>query len=194
MSISSTRTCRVLFAARPAREKGLLDLLEALDTLGHQPWTLTVVGEPASGAADRIAASPLLASRVTLAGPRMHAEMPEIMRRHDVVVVPSHYETFGNIALEAMACARMVIASRTGGLAEIVIDRRTGLHFEPRNCAELAARLSEVIADLDAWLGLRRNAREHAIRFSWTRIATETEALFERVIAAEEAVDRSSEI
>lgn len=193
MSISSTHTCKVLFAARPTREKGLLDLLEALDTLGDQLWTLTVVGEPAAGARERIAASPLLASNVTLAGPRMHAEMPEIMRSHDVVVVPSHYETFGNIALEAMACGRVVIASRTGGLAEIVIDRRTGLHFEPRNHAQLAAKLREVIADLDAWLGLRRNARAHALQFSWNRIAAETEKLFECVIAAKETVDRRTE-
>jgi glycosyltransferase involved in cell wall biosynthesis len=188
------RTCRILFAARPAIEKGLLDLLEALDMLGDQHWKLTVIGEPAPGAAERVAGSPVLASRVMLAGSCMHAEMPKIMRRHDVVVVPSHYETFGNIALEAMACARLVIASRTGGLAEIVIDGRTGLHFEPRNSEELAAKLRLVIADLEAWKELGKNARSHAVRFSWNRIAAETEELFERVIAAQHTVDRHAEI
>ena len=74
----------------------------------------------------------------------------------DIVAIPSIYEPMGYVALEAMASARPVVASRTGGLSESIQDNVTGMLFEPGNSLELAKRLERLVADaeLRAQLGM----------------------------------------
>ena len=72
-------------------------------------------------------------------------DVPELMNAIDILVVPSHAEAFGNVAIEGMAAARPVAASNTDGLLDIVIDGKTGLQFPPKNHPALAQTLIKLI-------------------------------------------------
>ncbi len=96
----------------------------------------------------------------------------------EVVVVPSHYESFGLVALEAMACGTPVIASEVGGLAFLVQDGETGFHVEDQNAPALAGKLSLLIDDPLLRQRLGRQAVAHAQDFAWPLIADRLLAAF----------------
>jgi len=89
----------------------------------------------------------------------------------EVVVMPSHYESFGLVALEAMACGTPVIASEVGGLAFLVQDGETGFHVEDQNAPALAGKLSLLLDDPLLRQRLGRQAIAHAQVFAWPLIA-----------------------
>jgi glycosyltransferase involved in cell wall biosynthesis len=109
--------------------------------------------------------------------------MPALIRSADVVVSVPWYEPFGITAIEAMACGVPVVVSAVGGHLDTVVDGVTGLHVPPRVPSALAGRLRRLLTDprLGASLGATaaRRARE---RYNWSRIAAETEAVYNRVI------------
>jgi len=96
----------------------------------------------------------------------------------EVVVVPSHYESFGLVALEAMACGTPVIASEVGGLAFLVQDGETGFHVEDQNAPALAGKLSLLLDDPLLRQRLGRQAVAHAQDFAWPLIADRLLAAF----------------
>jgi glycosyltransferase involved in cell wall biosynthesis len=77
----------------------------------------------------------------------------------DIVVVPSRYEIFGNVVLESYACYKPVIASKVGGLPEIVINGKTGLLVNPEDTEELASAMATLLSntELRKWEGLNAN-------------------------------------
>lgn len=75
---------------------------------------------------------------------------PLLYSASDIVVIPSIYEPMGYVALEAMASARPVVASRTGGLCESIEDEVTGMLFEPDNASDLAKRFERLVRDARA--------------------------------------------
>ncbi|TVQ30298.1 MAG: glycosyltransferase family 1 protein [Phycisphaeraceae bacterium] len=85
--------------------------------------------------------------RVEIVGTTPYAALDEMRRRAYLTVVCSRYETFGNTAVEAMALGCPLIASRVGGLAEIVEDERSGLLVEPGNSRSLATAIEALLAD-----------------------------------------------
>jgi D-inositol-3-phosphate glycosyltransferase len=97
------------------------------------------------------------------------------------VLVPSHSETYGLIALEAAASGVPVVATPTGGLRESVTER-TGILISSRDPEEWARSLSTLIADPDAADRLSRSARDFALTRSWLRAAEETVAVYRAAI------------
>jgi glycosyltransferase involved in cell wall biosynthesis len=123
-------------------------------------------------AAVRALAGGPLAGRVELRGAVPQDELPAVYRSAAVLVNPSLSESFGMSLVEAMACGVPVVATRVGGMPEIVDDGRTGRLVPPGDPAALADALDALLADEPArralgQAGLRR-ARE---RFAWDRIA-----------------------
>src|SRR6476469_8267170 len=80
-----------------------------------------------------------VADRVRLVGPVPGADVPTLLRSADLMVCSSWEGTFGMAAVEAMACGLAVVANRTGGLVDTVVDKVTGIHVAPRRPRELAA-------------------------------------------------------
>jgi D-inositol-3-phosphate glycosyltransferase len=97
--------------------------------------------------------------------------LPYYLAAADMVVMPSLYESFGMVALEAMAAGTPVIASQVGGLAHLVQDGQTGLTVPPRDPAALAERIDELLTDADLRLRLGRQASTHARQYEWPVIA-----------------------
>ena len=101
----------------------------------------------------------------------------------EMVVMPSDYESFGMVALEAMACGTPVIASDVGGLAFLVKDARTGYRVPARDPEALAGRITRLLTDE----GLRRRVGQRAAcwaeAYAWPRVADRIEAVYAGLVA-----------
>jgi glycogen synthase len=108
-----------------------------------------------------------------------------LLHRAGCVVIPSLYEPFGIVALEAMAAGAPTIVARTGGLAEIVEGTGAGLLFEPGSAEQLAAQIEQVLTDPVAATGLTTKAAALlADRYTWDAIAATTLTVYRRSLTA----------
>jgi len=106
-----------------------------------------------------------------------------LYRVAEVVIVPSIYEPFGLVALEAMASGCLCVVADTGGLREVVPeDGSVGLRFAPRDAAALEEVLERALTDEAARAQLVSEAREHVLRFDWTEVARQTSAVYTAVL------------
>jgi len=129
------------------RRKGIDVLLEAVRRLPAElPICCWIAGDgPERAALERLAGSPELRGRVRLLGRR--EDRADLLALCDALVLPSRREGLGVAALEAMACARAVVASRVGGLAEVVVDEGTGLLVPPEEPKALADALLRLASE-----------------------------------------------
>lgn len=98
-------------------------------------------------------------------------------------MVPSLYESFGLVAVEAMACGTPVIASKVGGLAHTVNDGYSGLHFVPGRSDHLAKTILKVITDTEQLKELGINARKRASKeFGLERTVKQIKELYESLV------------
>jgi glycogen(starch) synthase len=102
-----------------------------------------------------------------------------LYRISDLCIVPSIYEPFGIVALEAMASGCLCVVADTGGLREVVPgDGTVGLRFPSRDSAALEAILERVLTDDEERTQLVAEAREHVLRFDWAAVAAHTAKLY----------------
>jgi glycosyltransferase involved in cell wall biosynthesis len=171
----------VLFVGRLTKIKGVDVLLEALRDI---PDTrLIVAGDgPERKRLGRLAAR--LAINAEFLGQVNAAKRDALLASCDVAVIPSRLltdrrsEGMPVVCLEAMAAGCAVIASRTGGLAEIIRDHHNGLLFEPDDARTLAGQLRRLLNDSALRARLGQNARRTAMDYAWPRVA----ATFARLI------------
>lgn len=100
-------------------------------------------------------------------------KMPDFWRSLNIAVVPSLYESFGLVALEAMACGVPVIATAVGGLKEIVQDGESGLLVPPGDAFALARALTTLLTNEPLRCRLAKGARQRAKKFSFERRSDE---------------------
>jgi glycogen(starch) synthase len=101
-----------------------------------------------------------------------------LYRIADLTIVPSIYEPFGLVALEAMASGCICIAADTGGLREIVPHDEAGLRFPARDPDAIAAVAERVLTDDELGRRLVAEAHEHVLRFDWDDVAERTAAVY----------------
>ena len=105
-----------------------------------------------------------------------------LYRVADLCIVPSIYEPFGLVALEAMASGCLCVVADTGGLREVVPgDGTVGLRFPSRDTAALGAILERVLTDDAERAQLVAEAREHVLRFDWGEVARQTHGVYRRL-------------
>jgi D-inositol-3-phosphate glycosyltransferase len=170
----------LLYVGRQSPIKGLATLLEAMARLraAGSRARLSVVGgdadEPRHGheAALRERLAGLgLDDVVSFVGPQPQDRLRDWYVAADVTVLPSYYESFGMVALEAMACGSPVVASRVGGLQTTVRDRVTGLLVPEQDAAALADALDRLLADEDLRWRLGREGVRWAAQHRWPCVA-----------------------
>lgn len=123
---------------------------------------------------------------ISFAGAQPQEMLPYYFSAADVVVMPSHYESFGLVALEAMACGTPVVASNVGGLTCTMEDGETGFLVPPRSPELLAARIEHLLDDPELRERIGRNAIARARRFAWPEIADQVLTLYHDVQATPE--------
>jgi len=170
----------VLYVGRLAPIKGLETLLDAVALLERRGrrLRLSIVGGESDEPSDGHEAE--LRRRIETLGIGdlvgfVGAQRQEALRTHyvaaDVTVLPSHYESFGMVALEAMACGSPVVASRVGGLTTTVRDGVTGFLVPEGDVTALAGRLEALLADADLRWRLGREGVRWAAQHRWPCVA-----------------------
>lgn len=129
-----------------------------------------------------------LQDQIEFLGSRSQEELPDYYAAADVVVMPSYSESFGMVALEAMASGRPVIASNVGGLTYLVQNGETGYHVREGRPEELAGRVLTLLGDEAALQRIGAAARGVAETYSWARAAGEIEALYLELMLGRTAV------
>jgi glycosyltransferase involved in cell wall biosynthesis len=180
------RRRKVLFVGRLDRQKGSDILLEAVAGLQNEV-VLYLVGAHVVGRGK----PPEIASpHVQVLGWRSAEEINAYLADCDVLVIPSRWEGFGLVALEAMRLAKPIIASAVGGLKEIVVDGITGIHVPVADVDALRSAISRPTAQELVEMGLRGRERfERHYRIE--RVHGELRQLYAHVAGVKAAVSSS---
>lgn len=181
----------ILFVGRIDPIKGLDILVDALSGLRTALWSpapphLYLIGggpdDPGYAALIAQARARGLEDAITFVGSVPHADLAPWYRAADVVAIPSFYESFGLVAVEAMASGTPVVASNVGGLAFTVEDGTSGLLVPPKDPQALAAALRRVLTDPALRDALGRGAAKSADRFSWPIVTDRVLHIYDRLI------------
>jgi D-inositol-3-phosphate glycosyltransferase len=132
-----------------------------------------------------------LGERVTFLGARDQDILQYYYAAAEALIMPSDYESFGMVALEAMACGTPVIASEVGGLAFLVQDGVNGFHVPTREPAALAERICTILTDAEKRRQMSEAARQTAQLYGWPIIADRLLRVFGDVIAERAAIKRA---
>lgn len=176
----------VLFVGRLVAQKGVDILLRAFAAvLTRLPQARLVVAGDGDQALylQRLARYLGVMSRVEFVGWQSGEDLVRCYGRADVVAMPSRYEPFGLVALEAMSCGRPVVATRTGGLAEVIDDGRTGILVPAGDHLRFAQALVRLLTDDQAREKAGLAAREEALRHQWDEVAAITVRQYEEAVA-----------
>ena len=192
----------VLYVGRFDKRKGIETLIRATgelrtqleqgEEIDPQQLKLLVVGGSDPNEADGVERRRIeeivdeldLSANTDFVGMVGHDRLALYYTAADVCVIPSHYEPFGLVAIEAMACGTPVVASEVGGLKFTVISEETGLLVPPHDVSKFAYAIERILTD-DIWarkIRKQASARVH-LNFSWTGVAIQLSDLYRRLLA-----------
>ncbi len=181
----------MLFVGRIDPIKGIDVLVDALCGLRREEWMtappqlVVTGGNPGEAGFDALVSRARaldLMDALILVGSQPHERLPDYYRAADVVAIPSFYESFGLVAVEAMACGTPVVASRAGGLAFTVEDGKTGFLVPHSDPQALQCRLGAVLRDPALRDALGARAAVAAERFAWPTVASRVVHIYDRLI------------
>ncbi len=175
LNLSDEKT--LLFVGRIDPLKGIEQLIEALTYLEYGGRVkLVVIGgdEDSQDAIIRLQSMTKqlgLKDKVSFLGIVQHRDLPAYYRAADICVVPSHYESFGLVALESLACGTPVIATDVGDMSRIIQQNETGYVVEDNNPAELAGKIGRMLYKIDNNGVSADIIRESVREYNWANIA-----------------------
>lgn len=170
------RRLKVLFVGRLDRDKGVDVLLNATRSLGHKVVVRVIGGAVIEGLGFDFCSYP----QAEFLGWLDAVSILPHMAACDAVVVPSRWEGFGYVAAEAMRMGKAVIASRVGGLTELVVDKETGFLFPSEDSKALAEILDQ--AQKERLFEMGEKGRERFLRhFTASRMAEEILRVYEEI-------------
>lgn len=190
------RPLRLLFLGRLEQRKGIETIVDALPrVLARYPEvSLTLVGRDTPNINGYRSARQYMEESFARSGCLDRVQfhdyvaldrLPGFFHTHDIVWVPSLYDNYPIICLEAMACGMAVVAADSGGLPEMVKDGQTGLVFRTGDAAALAARTIELCASAELRTSLGRRARDSVVaECSTNAIYAHTMELYRFALAA----------
>src|SRR5262249_38760705 len=155
----------VIFVGRITHQKGLEHLLEAAPSIDPRAQLVLCAGAPDTPEiGERVRARiSELERAIWIEEMLPKPEVIQLLTHATVFVCPSIYEPMGIVNLEAMACETAVVASRVGGIPEVVAGGETGFLVEPGDADELARRVNEVLADPELAARFGKAGRERAV-------------------------------
>jgi starch synthase len=175
----------VVFVGRITHQKGLEHLLDAAPSIDPKAQLVLCAGAPDTPEiGERVRSRiPKLERTIWIEEMLPKPEVIQLLTHATVFVCPSIYEPMGIVNLEAMACETAVVASRVGGIPEVVAEGETGFLVEPGNAADLAARVNELLGDPELAARFGKAGRKRAVEhFSWRTIAERTTDLYRHLV------------
>lgn len=186
----------VLFVGRIEPLKGVDTLIEAMSRLdlqgAHRPVHLAIIGGDVGVSPEEMSEEMLrlqklcddlcMGRMVVFLGKRGQDTLPYYYSAAEVVVMPSLYESFGMVALEAMACGVPVIASEVGGLGYLVQNGFTGYTIPDSDPEALCDKLSMLLGDAELRNQMGRYAAEYASDYAWEKITSQIIGVYHDVL------------
>jgi glycosyltransferase involved in cell wall biosynthesis len=114
-------------------------------------------------------------------GPKFGRELARTYRKARIFALPSLYETFGLAVLEAMATGLPVVATRVGGIPELVEEGRNGVLVNPREHEALAEAIIKLLSDLELSSRISKRNAIKAKQYSWKNIAEKIEGVYKEL-------------
>lgn len=187
----------VLFVGRIEPLKGVDTLIRAVTCMRmsdvEKPAYLVIIGGDPNASPEEMSAEMsrlqdlcrelCLDQMVVFLGKRGQDTLPYYYSAAEVLVMPSHYESFGMVALEAMACGTPVIASNVGGLAFLVQDNVTGFHVPNGDSDALCEKLTVLLQDADLRKSMGMRSAEYAHTYDWERITLQIMKVYKNLLA-----------
>jgi D-inositol-3-phosphate glycosyltransferase len=184
-----------LFVGRIEPLKGIDTLMKAVSLLGmhdaKNPFYVVIIGGDPNVAPEemteemsrlqRLCDELCLGQMALFWGKRAQDTLPYYYSAAEVLLVPSHYESFGMVALEAMACGTPVIASQVGGLAYLVKDGETGYHVPFDSPEVLSEKLGALLCNFELGEKMGEQAAIYAKEYAWEKIAAKIIEVYEDV-------------
>ena len=168
----------ILFVGRLVEQKGVEYLLRAFSYVKEasrfSEVRLKIVGEgPWRPLLEGLCTNLMLSDRVEFLGWKTGQDLVSLYQKARVVAIPSIYEPFGMTALESLACQRPVVASREGGLSEIITHNDTGYLAGPKDHLDLAQWLMSLLSNSDLRNRMGEAGRAHVCSegYTWPEIA-----------------------
>lgn len=188
----------LLFVGRIEPLKGVDTLIRAIAQMQQSgvaiqnPHYLAVIGgDPSASTRDmnsemtrlkKLSVELGLEDLVLFLGKRSQSSLPYYYSAAEVLIMPSHYESFGMVALEAMACGTPVVASQVGGLAFLIQDGVTGYVVPGGDYMALSERLGRLISQPELRRRLGEQASAYARDYSWENISERVAALYHELL------------
>lgn len=186
----------ILFVGRIEPLKGLDTLIRAVSCMRlkemERPAYLVVIGGDPNASPEAMTAEMTrlqslcddlcMKHLVVFLGKRGQDTLPYYYSAAEVLVMPSHYESFGMVALEAMACGTPVVASQVGGLAFLVQDGISGFHVPDGDHDALCERLTQLLGDHDLRRQMGENAHRYACEYAWGTIAERIIGIYQSLL------------
>ena len=188
----------LLFVGRIEPLKGIDILIKAIaqlrhaDVLSECPHYLYIIGgdpDPENGSLNKemqrlqqLCQDLGVGDLVLFLGKRDQDTLQYYYSAAEIVIMPSHYESFGMVALEAMACGTPVIATQVGGLQHLVQNEKTGFTIPNDNVDILEERLTQLICKSEMRKEMSKNSITYARSFAWDVITPQIIDLYEKVI------------
>jgi len=176
----------IIFVGRFRPEKGVTYLIEAMAIVSQrdQSARLLLVGEgPEEDDLRQLVEQLNLGDVVNFVGQVSHERVPEYMAASDIFVLPSLSESFGIVNLEAMAAGLPVVASKVGGVPEIIQEGENGFLVEPGNPQQIAERVLLLLRNVKLRERISRNNTEKARGYTWERVVDRLEEIYQNHLA-----------
>ncbi|NTW44142.1 MAG: glycosyltransferase family 1 protein [Anaerolineaceae bacterium] len=188
----------ILFVGRIEPLKGIDSLIQAIALIQKRgelaccPHNLAIIGGEPDASPEEMNAEMArlqdlveelhIENLVIFLGKQDQKMLPYYYSSSEVVVMPSHYESFGMVALESMACGTPVVASQVGGLAFLVRDQETGFVVPGNDIETMADRLVQIIKFKDLQLKLGKQSAAYAKNYDWKIISEKINEVYHQEI------------
>ncbi|MBT4175149.1 glycosyltransferase family 4 protein [archaeon] len=174
----------ILFVGNNWKLKGVYDLIATMPTIikNNPNIHLNLIGKE-EPEAKKIILDKKMSKYVSCLGEITGDKKWDYYKKATIFVLPSHYESFGIVLLEAMASGVPIIASKTGGIPDLIEDGKNGLLFEPRNLKDLSGKIIKLLNDKKlSQIIIKNNLLKVKKNYSTRKVFNELDNIYQRYL------------
>ncbi len=187
----------ILCVSRIDPVKGIDILVKSFAKLQNDKLKLMIIGgynapNPYQAKLLKLAKSLNLEENIHFVGAIPHGDLVKYYNSSDLIVIPSLYESFGLVSLEAFATEKPVIASNVGGLASTIINEVNGILFEPGDVEDLTKKINLLLSNQSLSEQIARQAFLDVSKYSWDTATSQVFKVYESLLSVSNKIQRAS--